>query len=313
MSDEPFFLANAYLDGELTDDERRIAEADPDVMAEVETLRALQARLRTVPAPTEAARDSAIAAAMSTFTSVAGAPAEVEAPAVVPLRPRPAYARALGIAAAVVAVVGLGVVASQVGSRSDDDAATEIDAAAAREGEATAEALEATAEETADGGSDAAEPAAGDGELAVAELDTASSGDAAEDERADVAEEMSEESGSVTATGGSDDSPWAQRPDLADRPVTLPDAYEPDGLLVGLEDLAVRGVFLVRERDEGRLPPSPNTACARDDETLARAEALFDDVLVILIAVDEVGRTVAAVDAATCEELAVAPLPRLER
>ena len=55
-TDEQYLLASAYLDGELTDDERRLAEADPAVMAEVEQLRALQAEIADVEPPTAAAQ-----------------------------------------------------------------------------------------------------------------------------------------------------------------------------------------------------------------------------------------------------------------
>ena len=71
MNAEHEFLASGYVDGDLTDDERRIAEADPAVMAEVEQLRALRAELADVPPPTTDARESAIAAAMeSTFSDL---------------------------------------------------------------------------------------------------------------------------------------------------------------------------------------------------------------------------------------------------
>ena len=97
MNDEQIFLANAYVDGELTADERRIAEADPQVMTEVEQLRLLQGELRDVSPPTDAARESAIGAAMAAFDSDA-APASVDTN-IIPFRPRPAYAKLLGIAA----------------------------------------------------------------------------------------------------------------------------------------------------------------------------------------------------------------------
>ena len=88
MNAENEFLASAYVDGELTDDERRIAEADPGVMAEVEQLRALRASIAdTEPAASEA-REAAIAAAMSVYDErYAAAPATAHA------RPRRATAR----------------------------------------------------------------------------------------------------------------------------------------------------------------------------------------------------------------------------
>lgn len=324
MSDEQFFLANAYVDGELTDDERRTAEADPAVMAEVATLRALQARVRDTPPPSASARDTAVAAAMSEFTasSTDDRPVEPESPTVVPFRPRPAYARALGIAAAVVAVVGLGVVVSQVGTGGDDDASGAADVTldagddAAREGALT-ESAQAVPEATAEESFDMAADDGGEESASVAAEMAGGDGDAA-DEMVEEAEVMSEEAGAEDTADSSagaeaDASPWSERLGLFDRPIAIPDGYERDALLLGFEDLALRGLFLVRERDEGRLPPSPNTECVPVGEPLARAEALFDDVVVVVIAVDEIERTVVAIDAASCEPLAVAPLPELDR
>jgi hypothetical protein len=124
VNDEQFFLANAYLDGELTDDERVFANADPVVLAEVERLRALQAGVRTVDPPSSVAKERAINAALDAFR-VAGVSLQ---PGRQPVRH---YARYVGIAAAIVAIGLLGVVIAKGGNDSgSDDAARESSALA---------------------------------------------------------------------------------------------------------------------------------------------------------------------------------------
>ncbi|HUF99730.1 MAG TPA: hypothetical protein VMM60_16505, partial [Ilumatobacter sp.] len=85
MNDDQYFLANAYIDGELTADERQFAEADPDVMSEVDRLRAMQSLLRESAPPSPAARSAAIAAAMAEFGAT---PVSSNAPQVPASHPR---------------------------------------------------------------------------------------------------------------------------------------------------------------------------------------------------------------------------------
>ena len=116
MNDEQFFLANAYLDGELTDDEQVFAEADPVILAEVERLRALQARVRAVDPPSPLAKKRAVNAALEAFR-VARVPLQ-------PTRqPTRRYARFVAIAAAVVAIGLMGVVIAKGGNDTGSDEA----------------------------------------------------------------------------------------------------------------------------------------------------------------------------------------------
>ena len=125
MNDDQIFLANAYLDGELTDEERALAEADPEVMAEVEELRALQELVRDVDPPTDLARRTAVAAAMAQFSATAaGAVSRPPAPAPIPFRPRPSYAKYLAVAAGVLGVGVLGVAIANLDTGDDDSADT---------------------------------------------------------------------------------------------------------------------------------------------------------------------------------------------
>lgn len=121
MTDDQLLLASAYLDGDLDAAGRARAEADAEVMAEVERQRTVQAMLRDVEPPDPARRDRAIAAALGSFGAApAGAPAPPPAPVPLPERPRRAW-WGVAAAAAVVAVLGAGLVAVVGGGPSGHD------------------------------------------------------------------------------------------------------------------------------------------------------------------------------------------------
>lgn len=292
MNDEQFFLANAYLDGELTADERRIAEADPEVMSEVERLRALQAELRDVPEATPDAREAAIAAAMAEFrvgdARTGAEPAEAE-PSVVPFRPRPAYAKYLAVAAALVAVAGLGIVVSQADLGGGDDDSSGVEDAAIAQSSAREEVLTTVVNE----------PAAGTGEpLAEAESAPAdaatddAAGDIAAGGDADMMEEAAEERAEATAEEGS-------------ARIAVPPGFDPDAMIRNEVELAIYGSYLLDQRDLGLLGPTPETRCDGNYDILATASYLLDgDDRSVYIAVNEFEGFVLALDSDTCTELA---------
>jgi hypothetical protein len=312
MNDEQYFLANAYLDGELTVDERRIAEADPEVMTEVEQLRALQSDLRDVPVPTAAARESAIGAALAAFGGAADGEPTNERPAdgprhagppVVPFRPRPTYAKYLAVAAAFVAVAGLGIIVSQVGTGDDDsaDTATEVlDDGDAERTEAMIESLDtaeaAESEIMADDG-------AGGDDMAADEGATEDAGGAefdAEPATADTADTAAED----TADGG------AESPTTEDAQyLAVPDDFDPEAPMTNDVELGVYGAYLIAERDAGRLPPTPNHACVDAQQILDEATLRLDDELVsVYIDVREIDGQVAALRTDSCAELLLGSL-----
>jgi hypothetical protein len=302
MNDEQYFLANAYLDGEITDEERRIAESDPDVMSEVERLRALQADLRAVEPPTVGAREAAISAALAEFgRSSATEPAAATA-AAIPFRPRPVYARYLAIAAAVVAVAGLGIVISQAGfGGGGDDSASVADepvAATAREGEPTA-SIEGTAD--AAGGAVAADGGQAESELAPDEsADMVVASEA--DEAGDTAIEATAESTSDVSYGE------AQSPSNPGR-IAVPPGFDPDQPITREFELAVYGSYLLDQRDLGLLGATPNTPCGGDYEILARARLELDETRqTVYVAVRELDGSVLAVDTTTCGVIVTASL-----
>src|SRR5262245_44570281 len=67
MNTDDLELVTAYLDGEATADERARVEADADLLAEVDRQRVVRAALHDVEPPSDATRESAIAAALAVF------------------------------------------------------------------------------------------------------------------------------------------------------------------------------------------------------------------------------------------------------
>jgi hypothetical protein len=119
---DPDDLASALLDGLLTDDEAAVARRDPAVVARLAELAAVREAVRRPPAgPDPVARERGLAAALAAFEAGddaaeqrgAGAPVGSTVAAGTPWRPRgTAGRRWLTAAAVVLAVVGLGVLAS---------------------------------------------------------------------------------------------------------------------------------------------------------------------------------------------------------
>ena len=316
MMHDPETLASAYLDGELTDEERLVAEADPAVMAEVEQLRALRAGLTDVEPPSDHAREAAIGAAMAAFHEQI-VPAATPEPVVdrdtettvVPMWRRFANPQWLGTAAAaLVLVVGVGVIATRTGGDDDDsfDSATD-----------------AVADEPADDGGDL--PDADAGRIAESELAdetfAAESGDDAEMEMADepasamVAEEpaddmagdemsdadAAEEPAEEPADEAADDGGLDMFPPALDDPSLH---FEFDAPIVGPVQLRAAAWYLLEQRDEGVLGPTPEYRCEFYN---VLSEALFDvdgEIRAVLLEIDETQRTVYVVERDGCVVLA---------
>jgi hypothetical protein len=124
MNDDQRLLASAVLDGDVTADERARADADPEVVAEVERLRRTRDAVRVVDPPDTDRREAAIAAALAAFDR----PERVTTP------PRPSgdgrRHRWFGplAAAAAIAVIAVGAVVAGRDRGGDDDLSTAEDA-----------------------------------------------------------------------------------------------------------------------------------------------------------------------------------------
>ncbi len=194
MNDDLTLLASAYLDGDVTADERVRVEGDPDVLAEVDRLRSVRALLSDVEAPQISVREAHLAAALGAWerlpeaersgarrdvtpagidAAAAAGAASVTAPTPLSSRrrtSRPSSTRWLTGAAAALVLVLAGGVALQLSTADDTD-----DAASSAEAEIDAtEALAASgeaADPAADRAADEVAPDGGAGDTGV-ELDT---------------------------------------------------------------------------------------------------------------------------------------------
>lgn len=308
MNPDNDLLASAYLDGELTDDERRIAEADPAVMAEVERMRALSERLAAVEPPSSEARERAIAAAMGVFAelradSAATPPAP---PPVVDIGRRRDPMRWLGAAAAVLVIGLLGVVLATGGGGDTDDSASEVADESAEE--PASEPADEPAEDPADAVTRDAQDAGGTAADTESELATA-----------DVAaSEPTEEFAEEPASEPADDAVAPADQDVAgSADATVPTAIvlDPELYLDGYPidspaALVVVAHHLLDLIDRSELPPTPNHSCPAPD-VLARGTYLDpddDEVIEVYIAVDTVDRTVSAIDSEQCRVLVATDL-----
>ena len=179
MNDDQRQLANAYLDDEVSVDERSRAEADPEVLAEVARLQAVREALRVSDRPDAARRDAAILAALEAFeirpaATIATTPdLPVAPPASLDAKRRARWLGPLAAAAAAVVVIAGGVAILGGGGEDGDDAASvatpaaaELEAAASQpavaDTAAAAAVPDAAATEGTSAAADEAAPAAGE-------------------------------------------------------------------------------------------------------------------------------------------------------
>jgi len=148
--------ASAYLDGELEQDERALAEASPTTMGLVEAFAVVHDRLTDVPSATETARDQAIAAALAEFdalgTPMVAAAMTAPPPAAIPLFKRTGF-RIVSAAAAVLLVGVVGIAALNSGGQDDDSSSAEVPAAD-RAADASTPAPAEASDDVTSGGAD---------------------------------------------------------------------------------------------------------------------------------------------------------------
>lgn len=298
MNADNELLASAYVDGELTDGERRSVEADPAVMAEVAQLRALRAELANVETPSGTARETAIATALGAFreqyavvpppvTETRSAAAPTDTPVLTFWR-RPAAVRWLGAAAAIVAIGVLGVVVATSGSVDDDaNLATDVAVEEASDDVASAptadepvltEAPKVARTEMPESADEPAEPAA---EEAASEPVVA---EALDDEpTADAAAPLAESAAAESAT-----------PDGA-RFFDFENSNDPF-VITEPTELGAAGTYLaeVEATRPATLTPTPNTSCG---PALARAVlAVGNEQIEVYVEIDLASGLVVAYD-----------------
>lgn len=148
---DPDDLASALLDGLLTDDEAAVAQRDPAVAARLAELAAVREAVRRPPAgPDPVARERGLAAALAAFDAGDEATEQRRAGAAAGTTVSPLGRRWLAAAAIVLAIVGLGVLASNwdTGSDNADTAARDASAGGSDDG---GQSGSATAEESGGG------------------------------------------------------------------------------------------------------------------------------------------------------------------
>lgn len=279
-TDEQFLLASAYLDRELDASGRASVEGDPALMALVDLLGGLQDAVADVEPPGEARRAAAIGAAMSEFTSHHRPAAARPAPPAV----ASPWGRYLAMAAAVVAVLGLGAVAVRgLPDRGSDDMAT-----TSAESDQAMLATEAYAV-----AGDSLPPTTTPSPTAMAPAAESASEVAADTETPEA------------STGATSD------PEAASRR-TFPAITDPSTLLHTPEELGGLGMFLAGQEAAGQLT-TPETSCTFDAPTvavLAEGRYAVDGVeQPVLIAVDGATGQTLAVDPQTCAILVTGPVP----
>ncbi len=125
MNDDLTLLASAYLDGDVTADERARVEADESLLAEVDRLRYVQALLAETGPTSISVRETLLANALAAWDRVpatATTSTTTTAPTSLADRRRTSTNRRLmGVAAAIVLVLAGGIVLQTVSSDNGDD------------------------------------------------------------------------------------------------------------------------------------------------------------------------------------------------
>lgn len=285
MSDDPYFLASAYLDGELSADEWARAAVDPEVMAIVERMQVLAGELADVEPPSTHVRERAIAAALD------------ELPALVPVRAgRSPVVTWLGLAAAAVAVLAVGAVVINGVRGGGDDGDVDLAGGEIAQMDATIEppTLEAAADVLAE--SAGADATAFEAEAAIEDAADQRMGD-------ETLIAATADDGDIADGGGS-------------APTALPaPAYDVSEPIASPEDLSAYGLHLLEREATGDLPPTPNTHCPAPDqvgvvEVLGEASYLRDGTAVpVLVAIDRTTGVTLALDPVSCDVVADNRLP----
>ena len=285
MNDDLTLLASAYLDGDVTSDERAQVENDSEALAEVDRLRSVRALLGDVEPQAISVREAQLATALEVWDRLPERERTgVTAPTPLSSRRRSrrgTSTRWLTGAAAALVLVLAGGVALQLSSTGSDDASSEASSDTVA-GAESAEALSATGRSDA---ADAAEPlpapaAAGE---ATAEVDTGIDNAAPPGENVglDQLDNVTDLADFASAAVGAPSSP--------DVPAATSAASD--------EDLSDAEAFLA----EAELP-----RCLGVD--IVVGPAVYRDVPVV-VGIDESRNLAIAYRAATCAEVARARLP----
>jgi hypothetical protein len=163
MTDDLILLASAYLDGDVTADERALVESDPELLGEVERLRSVRIMLGAVEPSSISVREQHLAAALGAWDTVVttadSAPTPLDG-----RRRRRSNSLLLGAAAAIMVVFAGGVALQTLtGGESTDEASFDAASTATAPDQpagALAESNDAAGSQRAETSAEAASPAA---------------------------------------------------------------------------------------------------------------------------------------------------------
>jgi hypothetical protein len=307
MSDDDLLLASAYLDGDVSDDERARVEADPTLLAEVQRLREVRSLLGDLAPSSIARREEHLATALAAWdrlpdtertgairdatpaalrrgadAAAVAAAASVTAPVSLADRRRSKVnRRVLAVAAAVVVVLGGGLVVRNIDMGGGDDDLATFDAVGGAPDTAASDAA---------AGAPSAEPQ-------VAQLEAAEGeGDGADERSAST----------LLDTGANDPAPPGER--VLDRLETPDDLAQFASLAVGAPtspDVPAATSAPAGDQDQAAILAAELPRCLGVDFVVG--PALYQGREVI-VGVDE-GLSLALAYRADCREVARAPLP----
>ena len=276
MTDDPELLASAYLDGDVTAEERARVEADPALLAQVEAMRSVREALRRVEPLADARASELIAHALTSRTAAPGRP-----PAILE-RPRPGWSRWLAAAAAVMAIGAAGVVVASTlnGTSSDDDDSATM----------------AVAEDT----SEQDDGAAGGADVARTE--------SAEERESDAAAPLASEAPSELAADEFAEATGA--------PAVESQTYDAATAvaLVGPDQLAAYATgFAPRDAGATPAPTVASSVCPLETDQRYVGAATYAAVpggleRDVIVVVDETAEVASAIDVTTCEPVATVPV-----
>lgn len=302
MTDDPTFLASAYLDGDVSADERAQVDRDPELLAEVERLRAVRVLLGEPEEPRISIREVHLAAALDAWDRLPDAErsgdkrdptpaglrgADVAAGAAIRStsgrrNPQRRQAWWLTAAAAALVVVAGGAVARVALTGSDTDDAASSASAETESADAADTASDAAAEEI-EGIEELEEPAA-----------------------LGVDEELDESARLDTSGDGPPPPPDQEAVQQLRTPQDLADFAAPAAAAPVAADVPAATSAPVEEATAPQADGIELPLCLGAD--IIVGPAFYGDTLVV-VAIDE-GRNLAlAYDGDTCTEIARAELP----
>lgn len=287
MNDDLILLASAYLDGDVTADERALVESDPQLLGEVERLRSVRSMLGDTEPSSISLREQHLASALDAWDTVMATAADSTPTRLGERRGRRSNRLLLGAAAAIMVVFAGGIALQTfTGSESSDETSSDA-ATAATPTDPPVAAL--------------AEPSeAAESQRAATDPETASA------ESADPA---------GSATGGTVDT------GIADP------APPGDLELEELSTTEELGIFASDAVDAPKSPDVPAATSAPIDDQLTASQAtILDAELPLCLDVDyvvgpalyqgtevvvgvDISRDLALAYRANCREVARAPLP----